>query len=156
MSQSNSNSSTNFGSDGNNLNGSFGTVYQTINNNLDYQGTERTRINFGFSNDESSFSGIARTNNNYHTNFNYQSSNRFYLFDKAKNHILIDPNASFNYHKTQNSSLDTVARYNNNSDNSDFILRSDIGLGQGRLENVSDARIILFILEDLKANGFLL
>lgn len=155
LSQSNNGSSLNSTSTGSNLNGGFSSVYQTINNTARYQGTESVRANFEYNNYESNNSNPASTHSNLITNLNYNSSNRFYLFDNVKNHVVINPSASINYHKYQRTTLDNIANNNVDSENSDLKLNSDIGLGIGRLENVSDARIILFILEDLKANGLL-
>lgn len=139
------------------IGGNLGTTYSSIKNTSKYQGTSfiRAYVN-GASDKNDAFENLSEEQS-FTGNGDYNSLNRFYLTESPINHLVVNPKVEL-YYNSANSSHNygnpTINQLSE-SEHLNYSVESDLGWGHGRLENVSDARIIIFILEDLKKNNLL-
>lgn len=159
-----SDNSTFFNNNYSNFNGNFNVAYYQIKNTLRYQGTQSISL-YAHGSWNNSFidSHLFPTNNytstikqqNVHTQLNYTSSNRFY--NTRKQFLEIIPEMSLNFQSDRNTYEQTPMYYPFNTQN----LRKDntlnfglsVMVGRGRIENVENARLALYILNELQKRG---
>lgn len=140
---------------------------------LEYSSNKNTRksqqetyINFrlkpndyGFSSESQSTSTFynysnSRDNRN-NSGINFNSANRLYF--KPNMFVEINPSgdldANFNKHETKQTSNGNTIEDSESKRSLDGNFTLPVRLGVGRLENVEDARMAIFILEDLQKNN---
>lgn len=139
----------------NDYSGAFKTTYSSIKNSNKYQGSQNTGI--GANGRGNIFSdGISNSNSeNQQYSVSHSSQNRFYTNDQIHNHFVINPYVYGNLSYTKDKSDVNKPSHNSESRNHRMHISTDLGYGHGRLENISDGRIVLFILEDLQKQGLL-
>lgn len=129
-------------------------TYNWFKNAHNYQGNQSNSIDLNLSNTaiQPDNASSSKTHNRS-TNINHYSNHRIYPFqEKRLIHILFNPEAQLSY-RNYNRLLDNNVDQNNEGYNAS--IDTELGIGHGRIEYVSDARLLLFILEDLEKNKVL-
>ncbi len=146
----------------NSLSSGINTSYYSIKNSKFYQGSQRGSVNFDsyFEKnrdvDEISYSGEASENsNNFSGDLYLSSTNRFY--NQKKRFIGINfifsaaLDNSVRKYKDDNMPMPFI--YKSNSSSRQLYASLPILVGTGRIEAVQDARLAVYILEDLEKSG---
>ena len=144
--------------------GNFGISYYQIKNTARYQGTQNVRIYYNgglsktFSSDHYSpadNSTSTQKYNNFNTEFDYSSTNRFY--NSRKQFLEIVPEIVLGFQGFRHTSDYNPITYPFNSKNLTKSNNVSFGLsfmvGTDRIENVENARLAIYILNDLQKSG---
>lgn len=140
-------------SESNGFSGNLGLRYNQIAN------SEKTQQNTTFTlsgSAETSKNGDARLTSTS-TSFSFQKEALY--FNEDKKFIEFSPSASLNYSYYMNKSIDegyldyTERKSKNNNFTTDIAFK--IGIGKGRIENVTDARQAVYILQNLTNKGII-
>lgn len=131
------------------LNGEFDAIYRNYRNTRYYQGTQEFEIESSPSfyrirsaSDTSRRSGL-------YQNYSFYSSNRFY--NSQSTFFEIDPGIS--YISNIYTFRDTRYSGKGKSGSEAFKVTLPLGVGFGRLEPVQDARLAVYIIDELKTTG---
>ncbi|UTW62839.1 hypothetical protein KFE98_01385 [bacterium SCSIO 12741] len=138
------------------LSGRTGIDFYSIKNSTSYQGVQFGHLNLNGSAINGKNEGNVADARTFLTDATYESNNRFYHSDKGLAHLVFNPRAEINYMKRNGINDNRSNLSHSDQETSNYLFESDLGWGHGRLENVSDARTVLFILEDLRKNNLLL
>lgn len=89
---------------------------------------------------------------NLGVNLSFKQEAHYYMW--GKNFVEISPDIAIGYdnEKNKNNATNNLYQYNKDFSNQTKI---DLGLGYGRIENVTDARQAIYILNDLYDKGYL-
>ena len=141
----------------NNISGDIGTHFYQIANSIKKQTSTNLILNFkgdylSKSSDYTNDIGSSSNSKNKIFVFNLNYNQESYYYVKDKKFIEFSPSAYFNY----NSDVDeydnqTSTNYKSTSTN----LLFKLGVGKGRIEQVEDAYLAMYVLYDLKKNGSL-
>lgn len=148
-----------------NFGGNFNVAYYQIKNTAKYQGVQTARIytngswNKNFNNHHSSSTDLYTTTykeNNFNAEFNYSSTNRFY--NSRKQFLEIEPQIMLgigNNRVTNEENPVSAYPFNNKnlSKSNNLTFGLSVMVGTGRIENVENARLALYILNDLQKSG---
>ena len=135
------------------FNSDLNTGFYQIANSVKKQTTTNLYLNIlgNYLNDNN---GIIK-NKDFGLNINFHQLGYYYVKDKK--FIEFSPNGNFYYNTSRRNNLEPWAssiikeKYNNTNANLSFKL----GVGKGRIEQVEDAYLAMYILSDLKNNGSL-
>ena len=138
------------------INGTFSTRYYSVLNSEQYQGNQNTQISVSGDRVSGQITNRDINRQSFIGRLQHTSQNRFYFFGDQLQHIVINPSASTSYSENKQSNNDVTNPWIfGGSSERRAQLNAEIGYGLGRVENVSDARIVLFILDDLRKEGLL-
>lgn len=141
--------------------GDFGATYYHTKNSLNYQGYQSFSAtgNFGFSRDNSNYEPDEIENkgkkNHQDINFGAYTENRFYFKKKRFLEANLDMYGRLNNYRNQNSSSQEDLPYHYERKAALYSLHFSVPLlaGIGRIEEVQDARLAVYILDDLFKSG---
>jgi len=135
----------------NDFGGGFGIGYRFYRNNQTYQGNQYIGIglNSDFS-DKKDENGYVGEQFNFSDNITINSYNRFYVKDK----FFLESDLLFSQYYSKRNRNDDL--YNDETINKNIQLDAQLGFGYGRIEQVQDAWLATYILEELQENGKLL
>ena len=146
-----------------NFNGNLNVAYYQIKNTVRYQGTQSIRLytegswHKSFSDSHTSQSNYTSTNQlrNFYTQLYYTSTNRFY--NARKQFLEIIPEMNLNLQRDRYT-YDANPMYypfkTQSLDKSNALtLGLSVMIGMGRIENIENARLALYILNDLQKRG---
>ena len=136
----------------NNFSGSLNLTYFHYRNSEKYQGDLTAGINSQPSINSNRLNGLESTDNSLSTGFSVYSTNRF--FNLKQYFLEVDPLLSENIqilktHDETSSTSTTDDRYHNYSTS----ISVPVSIGHGRIEPVEDARLAIYILEELNKAG---
>ncbi|MBS4057827.1 MAG: hypothetical protein KGZ82_10965 [Bacteroidales bacterium] len=137
-------------------------TYHVAKNNVHYQGSTMLSMNlsgawsrFTSENDQGINSRTKNRSGSYGVNLGYYSTNRYYNSKNQFIELIPMVHAGFNYfgQKFDNKPVTYPERDWNRSRSGQFDLAMALMLGKGRIEAVQDARLAVYILEDLHKSG---
>ncbi len=131
-----------------NFGGLFNTRFYNFRNSSNYQGSQSAYINVSPDYNKTSESdGDASKDNDFIVSGNLSSYNRFY--NSSSNFIEVDPSVTYSYNNSYQSSNSTSQRNRQNY----FTISAPVSVGHGRIEPVEDARLAVYILDELSKHG---
>ncbi|MBI9052892.1 MAG: hypothetical protein JEY96_03690 [Bacteroidales bacterium] len=139
---------TDYYSKSNSINGNVGANYNFYRNSYKYQGNQNYLLQFnGKFRDDKDRNSLLRESNGFQTNYSVNSENRFYLNNK----LFFESNLKLygNYYSADNKSESSES----DSKNKRINIYVPIGIGIGRVEQVQDSWLAIYILDELNKNG---
>lgn len=146
----------------NSFNSGINTSYYSTKNSKSYQGSQLGLVNFNsYFGNKKTVNEISNTDetsdnsNNYNGSLQFYSTNRFYNQKKRFVGINLDLLATVgnSVRKYKNDNEPKPFNYKNRSSSHQLSASLPILIGTGRIEAVQDARLALYILEDLEKSG---
>lgn len=125
--------------------------YSNTKLNRNYQGLQRFKVDYGINNTKTSADFGKSKTNNFGLSLNFLSNNRNYIKKNIFYGInLLSTNRIFYKKITENIDPDAVETITNEFESE---TSGSIQFGKGRIENVTDARMAIYILDDLTNYG---
>jgi len=135
----------------NSISGDFGIGYRFYRNSENYQGDQYISIGLRSDySDERDEDGYVGEQIYFSNNFQINSNNRFYMNNK----FFLESDLLFTQYYSKRNRNDDL--FNNEIINKNIQLNARLGFGYGRIEQVQDAWLATYILEELQENGKLL
>jgi hypothetical protein len=141
------------------LNFSFTPEYKRYANSEKYQGVSRAAILLspGYSGNKQNPSFSAESNFQFLSRVQFSSSNRFFLADgivlEVNPGLILQSNSSNREIKTSVDTVPTIIKQHNNSWQPSVNSSLQLLIGTGRIDEVTDAMLACYMLEDLVRTG---
>jgi hypothetical protein len=130
-----------------NFNGLFTSVFDHYRNTEKYQGDQSATLSISPQYSKENYDGQLTKNNRFYLRAHLYSTNRFY--NSSGRFLEIDPAFEFNY--TDSYYLHTTTM--NKEKPVEGYLSVPVSIGFGRIEPVADARLAVYIIDELTKNG---